>query len=133
MELAREATIKAQSPMTRLADAGLAPWRLRRVIAYFEAHLGEPMSLAEMASAVGLSRMHFAAKFRESMGLRPHEYILRRRIGRAREMIARNEASLVEIALSVGFQSQSHFTCVFKRFTGLPPHAWRETRKQVAQ
>jgi len=57
-----------------------------------------------------------------------HEYLLRRRIERAQEMLVGTGLSLVDIALSVGFQTQSHFTNVFKRYAGQPPRAWRESR-----
>lgn len=106
----------------------LAPWRLKRAIDYVEARLDEPVSLADIASSVGLTRMHFAAQFRAATGLRPHEYLLRRRIERAQEMLVGTGMSLVDVALSVGFQTQSHFTSVFKRYAGQPPRAWRESR-----
>jgi AraC family transcriptional regulator len=105
----------------------LAQWRLKRAIDYVEARLDEPVSLADIAASAGLTRMHFAAQFRATTGLRPHEYLLRRRIERAQEMLAATGMSLVDVALSVGFQTQSHFTSVFKRYTGQPPHAWRES------
>jgi AraC family transcriptional regulator len=108
--------------------AELARWRLRRVTEYVEASLAEPVSLADLASAAGLTRMHFAAQFRAATGLPPHEYLLRRRIERAQEMLVEDGASLVDVALSVGFQTQSHFTSVFKRFVGQPPRAWRQSR-----
>jgi AraC family transcriptional regulator len=69
--------------------------------------------------------MHFAAQFRAATGLPPHEYLTRRRIERAQEMLLQDELALVEVALSVGFQTQSHFTSVFKRFAGQSPRAWR--------
>jgi AraC family transcriptional regulator len=106
----------------------LARWRLKRAIDYFEARIDKPVSLAAVASSAGLTSMHFAAQFRVSTGLRPHEYFLRRRIERAQEMLAETAMSLVDIALSVGFQTQSHFTTVFKRYVGQPPRAWRESR-----
>ena len=106
----------------------LARWRLKRAIDYFEAEIDKPVSLAAVASSVGLSRMHFAAQFRAATGMRPHEYLLRRRIERAQEVLAETSMSLVDIALSVGFQTQSHFTTVFKRYAGQPPRAWRESR-----
>ncbi len=106
----------------------LARWRLKRAIDYVEAHLDNPVSLAEVASSAGLTRMHFAAQFRAATGLRPHEYLLRRRIERAQEMLVGTGMPLVDIALSVGFQTQSHFTRVFKRYAGQPPRAWCESR-----
>jgi AraC family transcriptional regulator len=107
--------------------AELARWRLRRVTEYVEANLGEPMSLADLAETAGLTRMHFAAQFRAATGLPPHEYLLRRRIERAQEMLVEDKTPLVEVALTVGFQTQAHFTSVFKRFTGQPPRAWRQS------
>jgi AraC family transcriptional regulator len=106
----------------------LAPWRLKRAVDYIETHLNESVSLADVASSAGLTRMHFAAQFRAATGLRPHEYLLRRRIERAQEMLVATGRSLVDVALSVGFQTQSHFTSVFKRYAGQPPRAWRDSR-----
>jgi AraC-like DNA-binding protein len=104
----------------------LAPWRLRRATDYIEAHLGEKMSLADVASASGLSRMHFAALFRASTGLRPLKYVQRRRIEHAQASLANSDIPVVDIALSVGFQSQAHFSTVFKRLVGESPVRWRQ-------
>jgi AraC-like DNA-binding protein len=68
--------------------------------------------------------MHFAAQFKAVTGMRPHEYLLRRRIERAQEMLLKTSTPLVDVALSLGFQTQAHFTGVFKRFAGAPPRAW---------
>ena len=108
--------------------SALPRWRLKRAMDYVEAHLADPVSLADLASATGLTRMHFAAQFRAATGLRPHEYLLRRRVEHAQEMFAGGAVSVVDVALSVGFQTQSHFTTVFKRFTGHTPHAWRQSQ-----
>jgi AraC-like DNA-binding protein len=108
--------------------AELSRWRLKRALEYVEAHLAEPVALADLAAAAGLTRMHFAAQFRAATGLRPHEYLLRRRVERAQELLVRSGMPLVEVALSVGFQTQSHFTTVFKGFVGQPPHAWRQSQ-----
>jgi AraC family transcriptional regulator len=107
------------------SSSGLVKWRLRRTIEYIETHLGEPIRLADMAGAAGLTRIHFATCFKAATGLRPHEYLLRRRIERGQEMLLVAGISVVDIALSVGFQSQSHFTTTFARFVGQTPHAWR--------
>ena len=109
----------------RQAKSGLANWRLKRVIDYIEVRLGETIKLTDMAEAAGLTQMHFAAQFRASTGLRPHEYLLRRRIERAQEMLLVAGLTVVDIAFSVGFQTQSHFTTTFARFVGETPRAWR--------
>jgi AraC family transcriptional regulator len=117
-----------RAPTGRPKVAELARWRLRRVTEYVEANIAEPLSLADLAAAAGLTRMHFAAQFRVATGLPPHEYVLRRRIERAQEMLVEDDASLVDVALSVGFQTQSHFTSVFKRFVGQPPRSWCQSQ-----
>lgn len=122
-----ETTETARQP--RRPKSGLPKWRLKRVAAYVEENLAEPITLADMASAAGLSRMHFAAQFRVATGMRPHEYLLRQRIERAQKMLVESRDSLVEIALGVGFQTQAHFTTVFRRFVGDTPYQWRCTNR----
>ncbi|MDI4657621.1 AraC family transcriptional regulator [Xanthobacter autotrophicus] len=105
--------------------SGLVAWRLKRVMAFIEAHLAEPVTLTEMAEAAGLSRMHFAAQFRRATGLRPHQFLLKRRIEWAQDLLRDTRDPLVQIALAVGFQTQAHFTTVFRRFVGDTPYQWR--------
>ncbi|SDC89419.1 AraC-type DNA-binding protein [Cupriavidus sp. YR651] len=118
-----------QSPVT--AGRNLTPlstWRLRRATDYIDAHLSECISLADIAESAGLTRMHFAAQFRRATGLRPHEYLLRRRIEQAQALLEGSAQSILDVALNCGFRSQSHFTTVFKRFVGETPYSWRIKR-----
>jgi AraC family transcriptional regulator len=103
----------------------LQKWRLLRVVDFVEANLAERITLARMAAAAGLTAMHFAAQFRVAAGVRPHEYVLRRRVDKACKLLRDTTLPIVEVALAVGFQSQAHFTTVFKRFAGEPPYRWR--------
>jgi AraC family transcriptional regulator len=114
------------APANASSTSALAKWRLRRAVDFIEANLGESIGLAEMAASAGLSRMHFAAQFRAATGMRPHEYLLRRRIERAQHMLAVSTSPLVDVAFEVGFKSQSHFTTVFARFVGETPKGWRQ-------
>jgi AraC-like DNA-binding protein len=115
-------------PLQPKRNCGALPkWRLKRALDYIDANLDEPITLADLAAATTLSPMHFAAQFRISTGVRPHEYLLRRRIERAQELLLQPGLSIVDVALSVGFQTQSHFTTVFRRFIGDTPHRWRRS------
>ncbi len=107
------------------ATAALPRWRWKRVVEYVDSHLDEKIALADMAAVAGLSRMYFAAQFRAATGIRPHEFLRWRRIDRAKQMLSETEMTLVDVALSVGFQNQAHFTTVFKRFVGETPYRWR--------
>jgi AraC family transcriptional regulator len=104
----------------------LPKWRLKRVIDFIEVNIAEPITLPALAQSAGLTRMYFAAQFREATGLRPHDYVLRRRIERAQDMLLDSDITLMETAFSTGFQTQAHFTTVFKKMVGQPPHQWRE-------
>lgn len=107
------------------AVSTLPQWRLRRVLAFIDANLSAPIGLADIARSTGLTRMYFAAQFRVTTGMRPHEYLVRRRIEHAQDMLRAGVGSLLEVAMCCGFRSQSHFTTVFKRFVGDTPHCWR--------
>jgi AraC family transcriptional regulator len=121
-------TARKSHPSERPRAAGLAKWRLKRALDYIDGNLGEAVSLADLASAAGLTRMHFAAQFRGATGLRPHDYLLRRRIERAQTMLRYSNNSILDVALQVGFQTQAHFTSTFRRFVGEPPNAWRRAQ-----
>jgi AraC family transcriptional regulator len=112
---------------------GLQKWRLKRVADYVDSHLSKKITLSDLAAVAGLSRMHFASQFRIATGLRPHEYLLRQRIHRADELLRHTTMTIVEVALGVGFQTQAHFTTVFKRIAGSTPAQWRNTHYAVGQ
>jgi AraC family transcriptional regulator len=110
----------------------LPKWRLMRVLTYIDANIGESITLGNLADTTGLSRMYFARLFRAATGIRPHEYVLRKRIERAQQMLAETSDALVDVALSAGFQTQAHFTTVFKRIVGSTPCQWRRELPNVA-
>jgi AraC family transcriptional regulator len=91
-------------------------------------HLGEEMSLRQLADLVRLSPDHFAALFRQSVGLPPHRYVLERRVARAKHLLAAGELPLAEIGYALGYTSQAHFGTMFRKQTGLTPGAFRRLR-----
>ncbi|MFZ0870456.1 MAG: helix-turn-helix transcriptional regulator [Rhodanobacter sp.] len=118
------------APVAAMARNGLPRWRLQRVVSYVQEHVGDAISLADMAAAAGISAMHFAAQFRAATGLRPHHYLLQCRIQQAKVLLMDTTHSLIDIALSVGFRTQAHFTTVFKNFEYTTPMQWRRNRVQ---
>jgi AraC-like DNA-binding protein len=121
----RTAVKPAEIEPRRRQVQALQKWRLKRVVEYVNLHLSAKITLAELAGVAGLSRMHFASQFRAATNLRPHEFVSRRRILRAEELLQNTTTPIVEIALTVGFQTQAHFTTIFKRFVGSTPSRWR--------
>ncbi|HLM03103.1 MAG TPA: AraC family transcriptional regulator, partial [Pyrinomonadaceae bacterium] len=109
-------------------NGGLSGYKLRRVREFIDANLEEDLSLAEIAAVAGLSQFHFARAFRKTTGSTPQQYVMRQRIERAKELLAKGDLPLVEISLRAGFKNQSHFTTLFRKFTKLTPKTWREIK-----
>jgi len=104
---------------------GLAGWQLRRAIELLEADLSRPPSLQELADQVSLSPSHFCTAFRQSTGLPPHKYLLRRRVLHAKTLMADSKVSLTQIGINSGFASSSQFATTFRRIEGMTPSAYR--------
>lgn len=100
---------------------GLDGRRLRRTLEYIEAHLADDLSLARLATAVEMSVSHFRAGFRESAGVAVHQYVIERRVERAKSLLMREGQSIAEIALASGFTHQSHMARHMQRTTGFSP------------
>jgi AraC-like DNA-binding protein len=103
------------------ARATLTPTQLRRVRDYINAHLTHELGLADLASLIDASPGHFARLFRNTLGMPPYRYIIERRIEESKRMMATDHSSILEIALLLGFSSQSHFTVAFRKVTGTTP------------
>jgi len=101
---------------------------LRNVLAYIDASLAQPLTLADLAAEAALSEFHFARMFRQSMGVAPHQFVMQRRMIRAKALLLHSNQSLTSIALACGFNSASHFSNRFKAAIGLTPSQLRATR-----
>ena len=104
-----------------LPPGGLTRHQARRVLDYIESNLGGQLTLTELARIADLSLHHFARMFKRTIGVAPYRYVLERRVERAKWMLRTARASLVDISLAVGFDSQSHFTSAFGRMVGATP------------
>ena len=104
---------------------GLPPRALQRVCDFIETHLEESISVEALASIAALSMCHFARAFKQSQGMTPHDYVVRRRVKRAQELLAQTDLPLSEIALAVGFADQSHCARRFREHVGLSPSRYR--------
>jgi AraC family transcriptional regulator len=110
---------------SRSRPVGLTRTTLRPAITYIEEHLAEDLSLSDIAAVVHLSPYHFARLFKESIGFPPHQYVIQRRVERAKLLLSTTNWSLTTIAHTVGFAHESHLALHFKRLTGLTPRSYR--------
>ncbi|MGE5407792.1 MAG: helix-turn-helix domain-containing protein [Syntrophothermus sp.] len=90
-----------------------------------DARFAEPLTVADLAAAAGLSRAHFSREFRRAFGVSPHAHLLTRRLERAAALLRATDRSVAEICLDVGLTSVGSFTTSFKRAYGRTPTAYR--------
>jgi AraC family transcriptional regulator len=104
---------------------GLPRARLNRVIEYIEANLDREIALSALADTVGMSPHYFSELFKQSVHLSPYQYVLRRRIEHARQLLNQPSVTVLEAAVRSGFSDQSQFTKLFRRIVGMTPTAYR--------
>ena len=117
----------AACPVGARKRGGLNSSMLRTVTDYIEEHLAGPVSLHALAGLAGMSIFQLARRFRDSIGLPPHQFVLRRRIERGKLLLRRKDLSILEVALSCGFSSQSHFAGAFRTLAGVTPRSYRQS------
>ncbi len=114
---------ETEKPKSQIA--GLLPRILRRVRTRIEVNLDKELSLESLAEESGYSRAHFFRLFRQATGFTPYEYVLDLRLKRAQELLREANSSIIDVALSCGFSSQSHMTSVFRRHLATTPGRFR--------
>lgn len=99
--------------------------RLRQARALMDAGYTAPLNLDQIARQAHFSRFHFIRLFRLAYGQTPHQYLVRRRIAKAKELLAAGQLTVTEVCLAVGFQSLGSFSSLFTRAVGQPPQRYR--------
>ena len=109
----------------RTYRGGLGPARLRRVRELVNEKIEEELRIDEMAELAGLSTAHFSQMFRRSTGESPHQFVLRQRVERAKEMLRSPGMRILDVAIACGFKTQQHFARVFRRMCRVSPTEYR--------
>jgi AraC family transcriptional regulator len=111
--------------VTPRMSRGLSTRSLRHVTEYVEEHIALDLTLAELARIAGVSPSHFKMLFKLSVGLPVHQYVMRRRVEHAMNLITTGTVPLSDVALAAGFANQSHMARCMRRFVGATPAALR--------
>ena len=111
---------------TNLAQGGLAGWQALAITRYIDSHLDEKLSLECLAMVVRLSPSHLCRAVRASFQCSPMQYVVRRRVAAAKQLLRDDVVPLRDLALRCGFADQAHFTRVFRAATGDTPGRWRQ-------
>jgi AraC family transcriptional regulator len=102
---------------------GLSSLQHRRVIAFIEEHLDEDLSIARLAGVAAISASHFKTLFKRTAGVPVHEYVIQRRVERAKALLTRGDLPASQVALAAGFTHQSHMARAMRRLLGMTPRA----------
>lgn len=108
-------------PARRTQPKQLSKVDLNRTCEYIQSNLDAALALTDIAAQVHLSPYHFTRRFKQSTGLAPHQYVIARRVERAKSLLMVGDLSVGEIAYAVGFGSPAHLTFPFKRLVGITP------------
>jgi AraC-like DNA-binding protein len=107
------------------ARGGLAPRVLRRIHEYIDDNIDQRISVGLLAALANLSVCYFVRAFKQSMGVTPHDYLIRRRVERTKQLLSGTDIPLSQIALAAGFADQSHFARRFRQHVGMSPRDYR--------
>ncbi len=119
-------------PRIALYNGGLSDRQLLIVTDYINDHLAEDIKLSDLSQLLGMSQFHFSRLFKQSMGISPHQYVIKQRIERAKLLLKQAELSVVEVALQCGFNSHSHLGKHFRQLTGMTPKAYANSLQSKA-
>jgi AraC-like DNA-binding protein len=112
-------------------QSGLSRESRKLIEEYIDTHLDTALELEKLAALVGLSPSYFTRSFYKAFGLTPHRYVVHCRVLRAQELMLATQLPLTEIALTVGFADQSHFSRRFTEVVGVTPGAFRASNAGV--
>jgi AraC family transcriptional regulator len=124
--LASEIAARAAQDMDKAGELPsdarcMTGFRMRRINDLIEDRIGSGLTVSELADAIGLSPGYFTRSFTAAVGRSPHQYIIDRRLARARALLTDTTEPLTAIALKCGFASHAHMTAQFQKRLGLPP------------
>ena len=111
----------------RLKSSGMQSKFIRSINDYLEEHLMDGIRVQDIAEHMQMTRNHLTTRFKTETGLTLSEYITRKKIEEAKQLLKSSDRSLVEISNYLGFSSQSHFQNTFKRITQMTPRQYRES------
>ena len=112
-------------PAVANVRGGLPPRVVRRLLEHIDCNIDRQIIVEDLAKVANLSASYFARAFKRSVGLTPHDYLIRRRVERTMALLSDTEMALSEIALAAGFADQSHFARRFRQHVGVSPRAYR--------
>lgn len=122
---------RAATALAVHARGGLAPSVVRRIRDYIEGHIGQRITVKLLAKLANLSVCYFVRAFKRSVGVTPHDYLMRRRLELTMGLLSGTDMALSEIALAAGFADQSHCARRFRQHVGMSPCDYRRLARDL--
>lgn len=113
-------------PKISIYSDGLPQYKLQQVTDYIHAHLNLEIKLSDLARTVGMSQYYFCRLFKQSTGMTPHQYLIRLRVERAKQLLKQPHLAIADVALQCGFSHQSHLSCHFRHLVGMSPKTFQQ-------
>lgn len=117
----------SRRPLEPQMATGFSAGKKKRLVDYVEDHLEQPISVSELAAEVGVSVFHFVRLFKLAFAVTPYQYILQRRVERARILLSHTTHSIEMVGFKCGFNSGSQFSQTFSRIVGQSPSAFKKS------
>lgn len=117
--------LKCQSKQPERLQGGLTVRQVRLVTEHLESRLSDKTTISELSGLLNLSRFHFIRAFKKSVGMPPHQFVVHRRVERAKELLTDHKLSVSDVAVRTGFNSATQLTRTFRRVVGATPTTFR--------
>jgi AraC family transcriptional regulator len=118
---------KEQSPELVENVSGFTSEELEKALYYIDKNMSESYKIENLAEEFGISKFNFIKKFKSSTNVTPHQFIIRKKLERSKNLLKEDSLSLADIAYMLNFSDQSHFTNSFKKMYGMTPREFRKT------
>ena len=123
--------LKRHCEVSKLANSKLqprstlSPEQLEVVFKYIDTNLGKNITLADMSGCLHMSKSHFSDLFKRSINITPHQYVIKSRVQKAKQLLEQTNLSITEIAEKTGFNTNSHFSRSFRQHANIAPKSHR--------
>jgi AraC family transcriptional regulator len=117
--------VASRRPHEPVKQSGLTARQVHIVVDYMDSHLADKMAISEFAALLNMTPFHFIRTFKQATGVPPHQFMIRRRIDRAKELLAERHTAIADVAAKSGFNSAAELTRAFRRIVGTTPSSYR--------